>query len=126
VSAALLRITPATAAHLAVAVRRHREVLAKLEREIPDALEDLEWAFAEIANRSNGQYGSETVTRLPVSENDAMRPDWLSPREVAATLGVSEATIKRHIASGKLRSSKVGRSRRIHRDAITRFVEAAA
>jgi excisionase family DNA binding protein len=50
----------------------------------------------------------------------------LTVREVAETLRVSPMTIRRYIADGKLSAVKVGRSVRVSREAIERFIEPVA
>jgi excisionase family DNA binding protein len=50
----------------------------------------------------------------------------LTVREVAQTLRVSPMTIRRYIADGKLSAVRVGRSVRVSRDAIERFIEPVA
>lgn len=46
------------------------------------------------------------------------------PEEAAEALSVSRATIYELIAAGTLASVKIGRSRRITRDALERYVSA--
>ena len=46
----------------------------------------------------------------------------LTVREVAEELRISQMTVRRHIASGKLRAVRVGRGVRIDRSAVDRFV----
>ena len=48
----------------------------------------------------------------------------LTPSETARRLGLCRATIYRHIASGKLRTFKIGRSRRVSTDALRDFIVA--
>ena len=47
----------------------------------------------------------------------------LTVKEVAAMLHVNPITVRRHIASGRLRCVRVGRLVRIPRDAVERFTE---
>lgn len=44
------------------------------------------------------------------------------PDEAASVLSVSRATVYVYLASGELASIKIGRSRRIPREALERFV----
>jgi excisionase family DNA binding protein len=50
---------------------------------------------------------------------------WLSLRDAAEYVGLSERTLEREIARGRLRSSAVGRRRLLHRDELDRFARAA-
>lgn len=50
---------------------------------------------------------------------------WLSLPDAAAYLGVSERTLERAIARGRLRSSTLGWRRLLHRDDIDSFARAA-
>jgi excisionase family DNA binding protein len=49
---------------------------------------------------------------------------WLSIADAAVYLGVSERTIERAIARGRLRSSTIGSRRLLHRDDLDAFVRA--
>lgn len=48
----------------------------------------------------------------------------LRPEEAAQRLGVSRTVVYRLIAEGRIRSLKIGRSRRVSVDALRAFVEA--
>lgn len=48
-----------------------------------------------------------------------------SMREAAASLGICERSVWQAIKDGKLRAAKIGRSVRIHRDELDRFVREA-
>jgi excisionase family DNA binding protein len=50
---------------------------------------------------------------------------WLSLRDAAEYVRLSERTLEREIARGRLRSSTVGRRRLLHRDELDRFARAA-
>ena len=47
----------------------------------------------------------------------------LRPEEAAQRLGVSRTVVYRLIAEGRIRSLKIGRSRRVSVDALRAFVE---
>jgi len=49
---------------------------------------------------------------------------WLSVAEAANHLGVSERTVERDLARGRLRSSAIGRRRLLHRDDLDAYVRA--
>jgi excisionase family DNA binding protein len=51
---------------------------------------------------------------------------FLSIREAARVLSMSEVTVRRYVASRELGSTKIGRSRRIPMEAIRRLAEAGA
>jgi excisionase family DNA binding protein len=50
----------------------------------------------------------------------------LSPEEAARALSISRTRVYELMASGRLRSLKIGRSRRISVDALAAFVSAAS
>jgi excisionase family DNA binding protein len=49
---------------------------------------------------------------------------WLSLAQAANYLGVSERTVERGLARGRLRSSSIGRRRLLHRDDLDAYVRA--
>jgi excisionase family DNA binding protein len=79
-----------------------REALSALEALIAERIEA---AFAARAH-SNGT-------------------PWLSLRDAAEYLAVSERTLERAIAKGRLRSSALGRRRILHRDDLDAYARAA-
>lgn len=50
--------------------------------------------------------------------------DYLTVREVAAIYNVHEMTVRRHIAAGRLRAVRVGRSIRVRPEDLTSYEEA--
>lgn len=50
-------------------------------------------------------------------------PAWITPVEATAILRLSLSTIRWLLASGKLRSRKFGKQRRIPKEALLDFVE---
>jgi excisionase family DNA binding protein len=80
----------------------------------PEALDALEELVGELVTAKL----AETV------QNSHAAP-WLSIREAAAYLAVSERTIEREIARGRLQSCPFGRRRLLHRDALDVYVRAA-
>jgi excisionase family DNA binding protein len=59
-------------------------------------------------------------------QRDTVASPWLPVCDAAAYLGVSERTLERALARGRLRSSMVGRRRLLHRDDLDAFVRRAA
>ena len=115
----LLLLDGDLAGHLAVAVHRHREVLDQLGRACPSELEQLEQTLVEIC--TGGQERSGMVT-LPARANvPGVDREWLSPLECAEVTGLSESTIRRALRNG-LPSTRVGRTLRVHRDALAAFM----
>lgn len=51
-----------------------------------------------------------------------MEPVLLKPEEVARALGLGRSKVYQFLATGALPSLTIGRSRRIHRDALERFI----
>jgi excisionase family DNA binding protein len=76
-------------------------------------------AVEAIARRA-----AELVLAEIGATNGAGTP-WLSLREAAEYVGLSERTLEREIARGRLRSSTIGRRRLLHRDELDRFARAA-
>lgn len=52
--------------------------------------------------------------------------DLLTVQETATLLEVSEGTVRRHVAAGRLPAVRVGRLIRIRREAVERFIEPTA
>ncbi len=53
-------------------------------------------------------------------------PDVLTPAQVAEYLGISEKTVKRHLASGRILGTKVGKFWRIRRVDVERLLDPTA
>lgn len=104
------------AAHLAVALHRHRDALRKIGGAEPPGLAELERMAVSITRRQEDS-GVLTVPAVGDDGPDGHR-DWLSRSEVAWLLGVSLATVDRWRASGVLRSSRVGGIRRFSRESL--------
>jgi excisionase family DNA binding protein len=81
---------------------------------VPDILDALEKLVDE-----------RVEARLADLDAEATGAPWLSIREAAERAGVSERSLERAIASGRLRSSTVGRRRLVHRDDLDAYVRAA-
>lgn len=63
--------------------------------------------------------------RLREWNGDAVA-QWLTIEEAAAHARVSQRTLQRQLAKGRVRSATVGRRRLVNRDDIDRLLEAAA
>ncbi len=115
-----IHIDPDLAGHLAVAVRRHREVCDRLGYAYPTELAELEETLAGIAHG-----GPERPRMAPAGNSANVRGvdhDWFSPAEAVIATGLSPRTIRRRIADGSLSSSKIGRCRRIARADLDDFM----
>jgi excisionase family DNA binding protein len=82
-------------------------LLIEVPAELVDAI--AERVKAELLAELRGQAGSP----------------WLSERDAAAYLGVSERTLQRRVARGRLRSTTLGRRRLFHRDDLDALPETA-
>ena len=58
-------------------------------------------------------------------QRDGVASPWLSVRDGAAYLGVSERSLGRAITRGRIRSSTVGSRRLLHRDDLDAFARRA-
>jgi excisionase family DNA binding protein len=79
----------------------------------PDVLDALEELVAERV----------AAALVAVEANGAGTP-WLSIRQAAKRIGLSERSLERAIARRRLRSSTVGRRRIVHRDDLDAFARA--
>lgn len=80
----------------------------------PELLAAIEELVAE-------RVSAELATGLP----SEVGTPWLSIREAASYVALSERTLEREIARGRLRSSTVGRRRLLHREELDAYVRAA-
>ena len=69
---------------------------------------------------------SERVRAELAGQSGSDASPWLPLRGAAAYVGVSERTLERAIASGRLRSATIGRRRLVHRDDLDVYVRGAA
>jgi excisionase family DNA binding protein len=109
------------AAHLVVAIRRHRAQLERLGAAEPGALATLE-ATVQTLMESRELSGAVIVG----ASVDDVRDDlaYLSRGEIARRVGVSLSTVDRWIKSGSLPSTKRGRMRRVSRTELEYFLAA--
>lgn len=64
---------------------------------------------------------AERVEQALAGDRGPARSPWLSIPDAAAYLDVSESTVERCVAAGRLRSSTLGRRRLLHRDDLDRL-----
>lgn len=113
-------LEPDTAGHLAVAIKRHREELARRGRARPPGLADIEAVAVQAATGSQEQPRARSV---PTAHDTGLHDqEWLSPQDVATVTGLSVSTVRRHIRSGELRSGKVGGRRLVARADLEDFM----
>lgn len=110
--------------HLALAVERYRRALERNGLCEPAGLEDLQWGLVEAAKSVTAGQGGSGGTSIPAVADTQPMPEWLTTSEVAAMTGMSISTVKRAIADGSLRSTKVGGRRRIRWTAVEEFMAA--
>ena len=66
---------------------------------------------------------AEHVAEATAAAGNGDRSPWLSVRDAANYLGVSERTLNREIARGRVRSETVGRRRILHRAELDNYVK---
>jgi len=119
----VLSLDADVAGHLAVALRRHRSALRKNGLAEPPGLADLETAAVEVV--SSTQQLSAALT-VPTGAEDGLHDrEFLSRDDIRRLSGVSLATVDRWLSSGQLPSRRHGRTRRITRADLDRFLSAA-
>jgi excisionase family DNA binding protein len=84
---------------------------------------DAVWvAREEVVAQARSDLGA-VAAGAPGVEGAASHPTpWLSVQSAAERAGVSERSLERAIASGRLHSSTVGRRRLVHRDELAAYV----
>lgn len=117
----VLELDRDTAVHLALAIRVHRDQLAKRGMVAPAALLELE----EMALRSSesSQEPSGACAAGAALHDDLQNANWLSPDDVARVARVSKSSVQRWLRSRRLKSTKVGRLRRIARSDLDEFLQ---
>lgn len=117
----VLDVSPHVAAHLAVAVKLHRERMRRDFHSVPAELAELERRWTELAKA--GQEGT-TDADAAVLEHDATDARLLvSFEEAARVMSVSEKTIQRLTRAGELDVVEVGSRRLVRRASIEAFIE---
>lgn len=115
----LLDVRSHVAAHLAVAVKMHRDRMRRDDQPVPGELAELQQRWTETAR--GGQAGTESAP-IEVPAHDQGRL-LLTYEETARVLSVSRKTIYRLTGAGDLPVVKVGGLMRIHRDDVEAYVE---
>ena len=87
------------------------------------ARESLETMFAANVLEAIEILVSERVVAELDARSDEEETPWLSIRSAASYVGLSERTLERELARGRLRSSRVGRRRLLHRDDLDAYVK---
>jgi excisionase family DNA binding protein len=124
VSLFLAEIDRLLAAHVGIAIRRHREYLERTEQPEPDGLREIEQTMTRTA--SNRQEPPATAI-VGLGDHSALRDrEYLSPSEAATVTGLGKRTIERLVSDGSLSSTLVGRSRRIARGDLDELMVTAA
>lgn len=120
--AALLLFDELTGLHLARAIAEYR-----LRRDdAPEALEHIEWLVLEASQDARRvQERAGALTAVAAREDERMPAEYLTTKQAADVMSVSETTTRRWIADGSLASVKTHGSRRVHRDAIAALMGAA-
>lgn len=105
----LMFLSPLVQRHLLVAIVRHLKSLRANGIPIPAELSALVDALAATS-------GPQRTTVGPAAQLD--QPELVSYRESARRLGVSERTIRRMVATGRLRTVPIGRRKLIPLSAL--------
>lgn len=108
--------------HVAVAFRRHIDGLKKSGLVVPPGIAQIAELSLELVSRQQAASGS--VSRLGQPDDDLHEREFLSRRDIQRLVGSSLATVDRWISSGQLPSAKRGRTRRIARADLERFLSA--
>lgn len=107
-----------SAAHLAVALKVHRTNLDRRHLILPPALLQLEKMAAGMVRTGHEATGADSRRGVGDDGRDGL---WIAPADAASEVGVSLRTVQRWM-DGPLRSTKVGRVRRVHRDDLEAFM----
>lgn len=119
-----IAVEPDLAAHVAVALRRHRKALRLAGRTEPDGLADLEAFAVEVVTAT--QQASQSVTVETGSQDGAHDSrEYLSRNDISQLAGVSLATVDRWLATERLPFTRHGRIRRVRRADLDRFLGGA-
>ena len=103
----LLDLDAWACAHIAAALRAHRDAMRRNYQSVPDLLEELERSCA--ARVSAGQRGADLVEQTARLHDEAMTALLMNLDDVGHVLGgVSRSTVNRLIRDGELPGLKVG------------------
>jgi excisionase family DNA binding protein len=122
----VLALDPATAGHLAVAIRRHRAHLRSNGHLVPAGLAELEAAAVQVVrdkSRQTATVGDSAVAPADDTQHAGERGcEPLTIGQVAAALSVHPRTVGRMLDRGDLPAVTVGRRRRIPQPALDRYL----
>ncbi len=91
--------------------------------------DSLEERIAQVVRETILPLRTEIVEQVVAALSVTQRADpaeWLSTAAVARELGVKAETVRDYVKRGKLRSSRVERAIRVHRDDLRRFLAGEA
>lgn len=109
------------AGHVAVALRRHRGSLAERGLVEPPGLAALE----NLARSVYSGHEQSPSVGVPAGLDDGSRErDYLTRSDIRQRTGASLSTVDRWIRTGQLPSVKRGRTRRVSREDLVRFLAA--
>ena len=117
----LVDLDPLTAAHLAAALKAHREACRRQHWAVPRALRDVQDAAFRASKGTDGQ--PVDVPELDLDSGLMKTALLLDTAEVGARLSLSDRQVKQLIASGELRSVKIHGARRVALDDLEEFVD---
>lgn len=113
-------LDPASAAHLYEALRAHRARVGS--GRLPDALHELETCAGAWAAQNGTQRGDGDGAPEP-GDTDRMDPELLTYGQTAELLNVSERKARQLVADGALTSVRLGRNRRVPRQAVADYID---
>lgn len=116
----ILHVSPHAAAHVWVALRRHRQWAATQRIRLPDEVRELEDYFESRA--SEGQRGTPLSDLWEFRESSRMSPQLMTYEEAARSLACSLRQVKRLVAGGALERIKIGGLARIRVADVEAFV----
>ena len=111
--------TPWEAAHLAVAIKRHREQMRRSMTPCPNRLAEYQ---AELRHRASEGTDGQTLANVERVGDPRRMTLLLDTRDVADVMRVSERTVKTLIKSGELPSVQIGTARRVHVDDLDAYL----
>jgi excisionase family DNA binding protein len=112
-----LHPSPWLAAHLAAAIRAHRDTMRRQHHPVPDELTDLEAALVDRVRQAQSGPPDDGMPDLPDDGPMLL----LTYEQVAGLLAVSRSTVKRLVSDGTLTPVDVAGARRLHRDDVERL-----
>jgi excisionase family DNA binding protein len=111
------------ALHLAVALEQHARSCRANGTKLPPELADLAKTCWARAKGDSDRQEATTLAEVVQGLQGGPVPLLVDVPEAAEVLGVSSRQVERLVASGELRSVKVGGCRRIRRSDLERYVD---